>query len=219
MIIIIITIILYNFIIILLLIILLRLLLFLLLRLLLFLLLLLLLFVIILFILIFYGLVPTYFICGKESSKATDPINEVPNGGQICKNLTYLGRSGVKEIDGLSVAYLSGGYDASNYDQPADEDRNFQFEPFYHSSDVRTLVTKAAKASPFGIDILLTSEWGAGFHNLSDEVVNKLPATIAEKPNSIGSPGVALLASRIPARYHFAGTMNTYFELLPYRLL
>ncbi len=58
-------------------------------------------------------LVPTYFICGKEHKDATDPINEIPNGGQICKNLTYLGRAGLKEIEGLTVAFLSGAYEAS----------------------------------------------------------------------------------------------------------
>jgi hypothetical protein len=108
---------------------------------------------------------------------------------------------------------------ALQYDQPADEDRNFAYEPLYHSADVRALALKAAKASPFGVDLLLTAEWGAGFHKLSDEVVNKLPSNLTDNPAAVGSPGVSVLASRIPARYHFAATQNTFFELLPYRCL
>jgi hypothetical protein len=35
-------------------------------------------------------------------------INLYPDGHEICKNLIFLGRSGVKIIQDLKIAYISG---------------------------------------------------------------------------------------------------------------
>jgi hypothetical protein len=52
---------------------------------------------------------PTYFIMGAD--KHTDAVDDKAEGGELCPNLHYLGRAGVKEVGGLRVAYLSGVYD------------------------------------------------------------------------------------------------------------
>jgi hypothetical protein len=49
--------------------------------------------------------IPTYFILGKE--QRTEVIDAHPDGGEVCKNLHYLGRWGIKDVHGLKVAFLS----------------------------------------------------------------------------------------------------------------
>ena len=39
-------------------------------------------------------------------------LQAAPEGKKLCENLHFLGGFGVREIDGLTVAYLSGRYDA-----------------------------------------------------------------------------------------------------------
>ena len=51
--------------------------------------------------------VPTYFITGDEDDTkgCTSLVDDIPDGGQLCKNLTFLGRRGVKRLPcGLTVA-------------------------------------------------------------------------------------------------------------------
>lgn len=50
--------------------------------------------------------IPTYVLDCSELSLS---LNELfPDGNEICKNLNFLGKSGVKEIDGLTIAYING---------------------------------------------------------------------------------------------------------------
>ena len=51
---------------------------------------------------------PTYIIAGDEPDSPPVPL---PNDGcELCPNLHYLGRQGVSEIAGLTIAFLSGVY-------------------------------------------------------------------------------------------------------------
>ena len=43
--------------------------------------------------------IKTYFIDSSEMSASL--MNLYPNGAEICPNLFFLGRSGIKNIDGL----------------------------------------------------------------------------------------------------------------------
>eukprot|EP00808_Paulinella_micropora_P000970 g79670.t1 len=154
--------------------------------------------------------VPFYFILGDEQT-AHPLLNTKPEGVELCKNLTYLGRAGVKELLGLRVAFLSGGYDPVMF---RDTDRVAAFEkyrPFYVEADVQSLQQQAGSAP---VDVLLTAEWGAGFHHLLS--AEALPKTLPNPPQKTGSPVVASLASSFCSRYHFAGLEDTFFTLPPY---
>ena len=49
---------------------------------------------------------PTYFL---DSSELSFSLNELyPEGKEIFENLTFLGKEGIKEIQGLKIAYLNG---------------------------------------------------------------------------------------------------------------
>jgi hypothetical protein len=64
--------------------------------------------------------IPTYFIHGKEMiSRENNLIGGMEeDGGELCPNLTYLGGAGKRMIQGLSICYLSGAYDARIYSSP-----------------------------------------------------------------------------------------------------
>ena len=86
--------------------------------------------------------VPTYFIAGDEDHSAL--IDHHPNGGELCPGLHYLGRAGVKKVAGLSVAFLSGVWDAECYFDVNEEQRLTRYERHYLEDDVVRLNREAA---------------------------------------------------------------------------
>lgn len=153
--------------------------------------------------------IPTYFICGDESVEAgaTDTIDNLQDGGSICHNLNYLGRSGVKQVSGLTVAYVSGVYEEAKYkNRPAS---SFTYNSTYHAAEIEHFkqIIKT-ETSENGIDLLLTTEWGKGFNKMCNDVPMELV--------NLGSPTIAEIAGECPARYHFASSFNAFFQLPPY---
>ncbi len=96
----------------------------------------------------------------------------------VAPNLHYLGRSGVKEVSGLSIAYLSGVYEAASYHESATPARGLRYENAYLESDVSALIAAVAQreatTKTAGVDILLTAEWPRQYHHLLSD--NELPA-------------------------------------------
>ncbi len=73
----------------------------------------------------------------------------------LCPNVTVLGRSGVATIAGVSVAWVSGTFDAALYSgSAADVGR-----AHYTSTDVQAVVGASQEPGFRGVDLLLTSEW------------------------------------------------------------
>eukprot|EP00854_Cymbomonas_tetramitiformis_P017841 gene17841-21245_t len=161
--------------------------------------------------------VPTYFIYGNEisSSGIAELLgHRMEAGGELCPNLTFLGRQGIKEISGLSVCFLSGRYDDESYREPKKSLEGDSIDTCYHESEVDELIAKASESFVVGHDILLTSEWGQGFHRLLP-----LEASIPMHGplERAGSPAVARLASEADFRYHFVGTLNVHYQLAPFQ--
>lgn len=157
--------------------------------------------------------VPTYFILGQESS-SLELVDKLPNGGPICTNLEFLGTAGAQTLapGNLRVAFLSGVFDPVLFDKPQDDAQLQQagYTSAYTSADVSTVI-EAAGREP--VDLLLTAEWGRGYHHLLGD--DQLPADI-NAPKSAGSLPVARLAAQVSARYHMAGGQNAFFVLPPY---
>ena len=63
-----------------------------------------------------------------------------------------------------------------------------------------------------GVDLLLTSDWPKGVENHT---------SVPEGLNMrhVGSEAVARLAMAVRPRYHFAGTMQCFYERIPYRYM
>ena len=152
---------------------------------------------------------PIYFVASHEHHTAL--IDQLPDGGDLCPNLTYLGRSGVRRLGGLTVGYLSGEYDSERYFDVNADERQHRYESHYTEDDIVSL-NKAAAGEQ--LDLLLTAEWAKHFYSLLPSTA--LPAALAD-PTSVGSPVIARLAAQLSIRYHFAGNEDFYFELPPYR--
>mgnify|MGYP001792300388 CR=1 FL=1 len=120
-------------------------------------------------------------------------------GGELCDNVTYLGKSGLfTSTSGLSVAYISG-LDGGSKDD---------FSHF-SESDVDSLKQKVRSAPNFaGIDILLTSPWPKGVSAYGTELKHSL---------NNESDSIAQLTLALRPRYHFSGVEGVSYERNPYR--
>lgn len=139
---------------------------------------------------------PTYILgpSKSEHSKYFENLND----GEICSNLTYLGRRGLYTVSsGLKIAYVSG---IESTDSESNSISNFKVD------DVKS-VANACLASNHtagdyrGVDILVTSQWPSG----------------AKEDAKHSSDLLAWLSSEIKPRYHFCGLNDSYFESAPFR--
>jgi hypothetical protein len=160
---------------------------------------------------------PIYFVLGTD--KDTSPVDELPEGGQLCPNLHYLGRSGLKHVEGLSVVFMSGAHDPVFFkDSGSSIFRQTKYEPHYVHDDIKVLLAAYAgskEAQDHGVDLLLTSEWGRGYHSLLPSTL--LPKGLSSSPDSTGSPAVKQVCCAVSAQYHFAGKEGVFFQLPPYK--
>lgn len=98
------------------------------------------------------------FILGPTSENLVAQYKDIVDG-EICANLTYLGKRGVYSLSsGLRIAYLSG------IERPSKESTNS--EEYYFSREDAIAVCNSCGTNQGdyrGVDILLTSPWPKGF--------------------------------------------------------
>ena len=115
--------------------------------------------------------IPVYFIgidfyalwIRIDMGEASGPFSHsYPNGLEIAKNLNFLGRSGVKEINGLKVAFLSG-TDGDLFEERLSGSKYSGH--FFTYDDVERVCAQNEKQ--FGgaaVDILLVNQWPFNFN-------------------------------------------------------
>ncbi|XP_062132153.1 CWF19-like protein 1 homolog isoform X1 [Drosophila sulfurigaster albostrigata] len=141
--------------------------------------------------------VPTY-ILGANKEEDNNYFEDLTDG-EICTNLTYLGKRGVYTLSsGVKIAYLSGVEAATS----AAGDHEFS------KADVQAvrnscLVSKSCATDYRGVDVLLTSQW---------------PYGLQEKQNANASKLISFLSREIKPRYHFCGINGTFYECAPFRV-
>ncbi|KAJ1461669.1 hypothetical protein M885DRAFT_506733 [Pelagophyceae sp. CCMP2097] len=138
--------------------------------------------------------VPTYYI-GTERHAIS------PDSGIHC-----LGRSGVANIEGLRIGFLSGTFDETAFQG---EEKH---AVHYTEEDVEDLMIAAgAYVGGGGVDVLLTSESGAGFDAHVD--------ASAPQPQPLGvSPPLAGVLAQVATQYHFSASSSAGFSLDAYRV-
>lgn len=140
--------------------------------------------------------VPTYILGPNNPahSKYYDNLDD----GEICPNLTYLGRRGLYTVSsGLKIAYVSG-IEATESDESSIS--NFK------ADDVKAVANACIASNNTagdyrGIDVLISSQWPSGVRDKESNTSDLL----------------AWLSSEIKPRYHFSGLNDSYFEPPPYR--
>ena len=159
---------------------------------------------------------PTYFITADEDDAdgSTSLIDDIPDGGELCPNLTFLGRRGVRRLPcAVEVAFISGVYHPERFRESGVFHRRSAraFSPFYLQEDVDDVIAAAAEGEAralAGVDFLLTSEWGENFDALMSSSAG---GVFAESPPTKLSPaGVRVPRLRaIPRRRHAERARST----------
>jgi len=106
---------------------------------------------------------PLYFIAGNhEPFAALDADGGLVEGhGTWGPNVTYLGRAGLVQIDGVRVGFLSGIWGESTYQRA--QDTRLKFREGKHASHyLPSELADARTSMRGGVDILLTHDWPAG---------------------------------------------------------
>ena len=148
--------------------------------------------------------VPTYFIgaYGKGSAKAIKALQDADT------NIHYLGRSGLTQVAGLSVAFLDGLFDEAAFSADVVDGeascRNFR------ELDVAKL--KLSLDGSGDVDVLMTCQWPASI--LSGVAGNSQP--------KCGSPKNAVaaldeLADLTRPRYHICSGEGVFYARAPYQ--
>ena len=89
---------------------------------------------------------PTFFITTRDEEELVNSV--LGKYGVLCPNCVYLGRYGVREINGLQVAYFAGTTNTASLKQD------------WTSSELEAMLNRASSSTQFeGVDILLTNNW------------------------------------------------------------
>ncbi|KAH3763422.1 nuclear protein [Pelomyxa schiedti] len=134
--------------------------------------------------------VPTYIVGGGNKL-----LDTMPEGGKLCYNVYYLGKQGIKDIQSLRIAFLSG--------------VQMPILPSMALTDemVESVIRMADGSS--GVDVLLTNQWPEGILN-----------HIQVRPQGTLSPGsdkVARAVQFLRPRYHFASGESIFYLRPPYQ--
>jgi hypothetical protein len=175
-----------------------------------------------------------YFILSGTSNDTmfASQHNLATTPSTLAPNVHFLGQSGIADVHGLHVAFLSGYYErvayrtiaatttASSTDQnegtesEVTKDQNASktevpeapFLPFYSKKHVEALLFSDRSSC---VDLLLTNEWGDGWDVC-------LSSTDARPLAHRLSPVVSDIARQIKPRHHLATGSYCFFKLAPY---
>jgi len=146
--------------------------------------------------------IPTYIIPSTLGDGSTKEMLK-PDGLRICKNLEYLGRFGIKTIQGIRVAYLSGYLELGRFRTKPSSARDF-----YVADDLKVKLDLKQK-----VDFFFSSEWPR-FHKSH---IENLP--LPSDGNLLGSPVVTKAVLALKPRYHFTALEGSYMKLTPFKHL
>jgi len=107
---------------------------------------------------------PLYFIAGNNED--FEALHDTPEGLQLAPNVHYLGRAGVKELQGLRVGYLSGIHAPRFYEQPLKRPRSLDTAKqagYFRVPEVETVMGVR------DVDVLLVHEWPRGLPQRAQE--------------------------------------------------
>mmetsp|Transcript_145170 Transcript_145170/g.256414 ORF Transcript_145170/g.256414 Transcript_145170/m.256414 type:complete len:653 (+) Transcript_145170:1-1959(+) len=158
---------------------------------------------------------PTYFV----ESRSAAMLQAAPDGKTLCNKLHFLGGFGIRDIEGLRVAYLSGRYDAKVYSsQEAGETTPAFVGAAYTPKAVKSLIDLAKKPDSPAIDVLLTAEWPAHIEDKLDEPERpKHPEGLPFDWTEVSSTPVAELCAALEPRYHVFATADIFYQRPPFQ--
>ena len=140
---------------------------------------------------------PTYFALGTHSLPSTVVARLQSGDGEVCANLTVLGRKvSIKTSEGFRFVAVGGKY-AGGVDEPTTP-----YEATYNDTDVQALAKEFTDT-----DILITSDWPAA---VCDGAKASYTADAPE-----GLQCIADLCKALKPRYHFSSS-DAFYEREPF---
>ncbi|WP_224367354.1 metallophosphoesterase [Hyalangium versicolor] len=100
---------------------------------------------------------PLYFIGGNNED--FEALHDSPGGCELAPNVHYLGRAGMRQVNGLRIAYLSGIHAPRFFEQPLKRPTSLDTAKqagYFRAPEVETLLGLR------DVDILLAHEWPRG---------------------------------------------------------
>jgi len=152
----------------------------------------------------------TYFI---DSSPLL--IQGAPAGCAFGEGLHFLGGYGVREIEGIRVAFLSGLFNEANYNTA-----EVDFIGQNYTSRAISELQRLCSTDPWsrGIDVLLTCEWPSGIERKIFDG-GELPVDPDGSRPSWSASSVEPIADLVMAiepRYHMFGTADLFYQRVPF---
>ncbi|GAM25923.1 hypothetical protein SAMD00019534_090980 [Acytostelium subglobosum LB1] len=146
---------------------------------------------------------PVYFIANTlDDMRYLDALAD--SEGKICDGIQYLGKSGVKSIEGINVAYLSG-----SVAHPVKQVSDGKLDNSITKDDIASIIQQSTDKK---IDILLTNQWARGVLNNMD--LSVVSQTI-KNPLVKGMDGIKEVAIALAPVYHFSKDSH-YLQRPPY---
>lgn len=147
---------------------------------------------------------PVYFI----DSAAEDLIDAAQKNSEIIsfgKDISFLGAYGIREIEGLTVAFLSGKYTDKSYRKISENFFGQLGTGEGHLYTENTVKEMKLQAEDLNIDVLLTCEWPETFWSTAkkSEATNPVDSCFR-------SPAVRDLFFELKPRYHVYASANMY---------
>ena len=141
---------------------------------------------------------PTYFSLGTRTLPPSVIERLDSNDGELCPNLTILGRKVlIKTSEGFRIVAVGGVHDVTVVDDPMNA-----YKPTYSDGDIEALGKHLTD-----VDLLITSEWPASITDGSKAIYKYEPPR--------GDGAISSLCAKLKPRYHFS-TSEGYYEREPF---
>jgi Icc-related predicted phosphoesterase len=149
---------------------------------------------------------PLYFIGGNNED--FEALHDAPRGFQLAPNVHYLGRAGLRQLQGLRVAYLSGIHAPRFFDQPLKRPTSLDTAKqagYFRSPEVEQV------SNVRDVDILLVHEWPRG---IVQRARDEGPPAGRPLPSYwIGNPITRRLVDTIRPRWVLCGHSHKAFAV------
>lgn len=146
------------------------------------------------------------FIFVGGNNEDFEDLERFPHGGQLVDNVSYLGRAGVKTLQGLRVAYLSGIYAPTRYDRPrlpATSVETSKQAGYFRQADVDQV--RAVSSA----DLLMIHEWPRGIAGRDSAVARAGARGIRQRHwAQVGNPHAAAVVAALRPRWVLCGHLH-----------
>lgn len=152
----------------------------------------------------------TIFIGGNH--EASNFLNEIPDGGFVCKNIYYMGRSGIVNYMGLRIGGISGIFNMNSYYKGYYEKDLLNMKEKISIYHTREFEIAKMNLNIGKIDLMLSHDWPYGMVRKEDyEYISKIKRVSNEQIEEFGSPAYSYLIRLLKPKYWISAHLHLYY--------